>query len=340
MAAVKYEAVLIDPIASIPPWASAIILFGLIPSMHLTLLHSTSIPSFAVTILSTSLFFFIPNLLECDEQSVDFMWKGLGCVYFLLRSLEIGSFPRSVTSKWTAAQYFEFLFTSDNEPLRRYRKEEALKEVQACQELGLPLPKPKENGPYVTEPSGYGIWFFVKLLGEMLCCEVLYCFAKGYLAKYPYREYGPFLALWDLEGVVVHAVFAVLLMTELNMTYTFSTLPVTIMLNAPFVHMFNNPFLSTSLADFWSHRWNYPIKETMYRLGFVPTITLLSWFDPPSNSGHKVAKPKQPVAHYAIASVVALLHRLCFMNTLWRSSLLVRNWTKRNLLHFAWTAVY
>ena len=34
----------------------------------------------------------------------------------------------------------------------------------------------------------------------------------------------------------------------------------------------DSPWLSTSLRDFWSHRWNLPMKLNLYRVGYLPTV--------------------------------------------------------------------
>ncbi|KAI9342256.1 hypothetical protein BDR26DRAFT_859428 [Obelidium mucronatum] len=96
--------------------------------------------------------------------------------------------------------------------------------------------------------------------------------------------------------------------TQMSTTYTLSTLPVVILLDAPFIHMFKEPYFSTSLSDFWSHRWNYPIKETMHRLGFLPTLQALSAFDSRKNG----ITQKPPMYHLAIASFAAFVASAIF----------------------------
>lgn len=40
----------------------------------------------------------------------------------------------------------------------------------------------------------------------------------------------------------------------------------------------NSPWLSSSFRDFWSYRWNLPMKANMHRLGFVPFVKVSRWF--------------------------------------------------------------
>ncbi|ORY45557.1 hypothetical protein BCR33DRAFT_716232 [Rhizoclosmatium globosum] len=55
-------------------------------------------------------------------------------------------------------------------------------------------------------------------------------------------------------------------------------------LGAPYTPIFDQPYLATSLRDFWSHRWNYPIKLTFHRLVFTPLLSLFESYNKATSS--------------------------------------------------------
>ena len=57
-----------------------------------------------------------------------------------------------------------------------------------------------------------------------------------------------------------------------------------------------SPFLSPSIRDFWSNRWNQVIKEMLHRLAFKPTLSLIDQLSPKQKKN-----VKRPEWHYMLA---------------------------------------
>ncbi|ORY45526.1 hypothetical protein BCR33DRAFT_849794, partial [Rhizoclosmatium globosum] len=230
-----------------------------------------------------------PLMFPCGDIFWDQSLRGLAMFFFMLRFIEIGTFPRGLTANWSPRDYYEFIGTSDNDSLR-------LLAVKAEKT------NPQRTSSYQARTFKYKdrnilfyIWQSSRLIGSLL----ILTWSQAYLETYPYnrdKRFWTFLMPWDREGVLEVFAFAIQLFTVIDLLYTPGTLIMVHFLQAPFTPVCDSPYFSTSLRDFWSNRWNRYIKTTIHRISFAPTVQYLRLVDP---------RPEAQETHYAIATLVA-----------------------------------
>ncbi|KAJ3028786.1 UNVERIFIED_CONTAM: hypothetical protein HDU68_000909 [Siphonaria sp. JEL0065] len=222
--------------------------------------------------------------------------------------IEIGTFARTFTSKWSMLDYYEFIGVSDNEPIRRLLAKENTDK----------LSKHNPWTPKIAQYKDRGLRYYGYQAVRLGITFVALVWAHAYLEKYPYNRDTrklKFLMPWDVEGVLENLAFGVQLFCTMDILYTLGTLMIVNSVGAPYTPIMDRPYFSTSLRDFWSnrfgnqistsntsypknphHRWNQPIKITIHRISFAPTLKLLKKLDP-RKEAHQT--------HFAIATLVA-----------------------------------
>ncbi|XP_078175075.1 putative long-chain-alcohol O-fatty-acyltransferase 5 [Carex rostrata] len=98
-----------------------------------------------------------------------------------------------------------------------------------------------------------------------LLCKTLILICNAYLYRYH--------PLYDIYTLLSLYTCHLYLGLELVMTVTGIT--VSIILNMPVEPQFNDPFLSTSLRDFWSRRWNIMLSQTLRQAIYEPVTSRL-----------------------------------------------------------------
>ncbi|KAI9342263.1 hypothetical protein BDR26DRAFT_859454 [Obelidium mucronatum] len=299
-----------------PVWIYLPAVYGLIPLIHFLLLKTT-LSNESTTAAAVSLMFLFPLMFPCEDALIHQAGAFASMILFVLRALEVGTFDRECNRSWTMIDYAEFLASSDNTPLRSLRDVHSLKLELLRKELNLaPETKPKWK-PHIAMPKDRGLLFYLQFWTRLGVTFLCYAFALAYFEKYEYEPRYGFLSPFDVKGVKDHLMVAVLVYGVLELSNSCTTIVVSILLQTPYVTIFNHPYLATSLREFWSHRWNYMIKETLHHLSFKPTLTLLYKLNPPrkssasssntSSSSASVFMRKSPSHHLAIASMAAFL---------------------------------
>ncbi|KAI8616893.1 hypothetical protein BC830DRAFT_1167443 [Chytriomyces sp. MP71] len=186
------------------------------------------------------------HLYDNREVAVSCVKGGL--LFASLRTAELVAIGNSA-KKWTRSEAVEFVATGSNAALRRRLK-------------------PEDKG--ITVTSKFLLSTAANALG--LCGAA--AIAKALLLKYP--------GLWafhkpiTLLEVRTHTAYCLLLYAEIEIFYSALMLPITYLFNVPYTPIFDAPYLSTSIRDWWSNRWNLPVGVSFRRIAFEPTIRILS----------------------------------------------------------------
>ncbi|ORY45527.1 hypothetical protein BCR33DRAFT_169687 [Rhizoclosmatium globosum] len=163
--------------------------------------------------------------------------------------------------------YYEFIAISDNEPVRRW----TAKRAKPASKTNLWRPK---LVTYEERTLLYYIW----QVGRLGVVFFFLALSSAYLEKYPFQSQTrklQFLMPWDITGILEAVALGTKCMSILDLAYTIGTLPIVHLVKAPYIPVLDSPYLSTSLRDFWSNRWNQPIKITIHRIAFAPTLKYL-----------------------------------------------------------------
>ncbi|KAJ3231011.1 hypothetical protein HDU81_004092 [Chytriomyces hyalinus] len=253
-------------IALIPIWASFALVSVIIPQIHFLMLRS-NLSNYTVLTIALAMLIFLPLLFHCEDEIFGYVMQGVSCIFFALRVCEMHTFDRTFNRKWSLAEYLEFLGTSDNGP---------------CRILASAQEKKKRNSVSVVKVyrvHDRNLSFFGRTAVRLGITWTAFAFANAYLEKYPYhwnfRTNGWFglLMPWDVEGVIMHVMFATQLYGLMDICYSLGTLLIVSIVSAPYTPMMDAPFFATSPRDFWSCRWNLAIKTTIHRLAFSPAMS-------------------------------------------------------------------
>ncbi|KAI8842241.1 hypothetical protein BJ741DRAFT_592573, partial [Chytriomyces cf. hyalinus JEL632] len=252
-------------IALIPIWASFVLVSAIIPQIHFMMLRST-LSNYTVLTIALAMLIFLPLLFHCEDEMFGYVMQGVSCIFFALRVCEMHTFDRNFNQKWSLAEYLEFLGTSDNGP---------------CRILASAQKKKTGNSPSIIKVyhvHDRNLSFFGWTAVRLGITWTAFAFANAYLEKYPYHWnyrtdgwYG-FLMPWDVEGVIMHVMFATQLYGLMDICYSLGTLLLVTIVSAPYTPMMDAPYFAISPRDFWSYRWNLAIKTTIHRLAFSPAL--------------------------------------------------------------------
>ncbi|KAI9342266.1 hypothetical protein BDR26DRAFT_282137 [Obelidium mucronatum] len=272
------------------------------------MLRNKNLSNYSMTATAVALMLGYPAIFPCSDPAVNVYIRVTSLLFLVLKVLEIGTFNRHFNSKWALRDYVEYMWSSSNIPIRLLElKQSDLQRTSRCHVIGA---------------GHQTLAFYMKLVVRLFLSWIAYSIAISYFQKYPYTPAsGWFLNLSNPKEIVDHAMFGVL-------TYCFTgiifngLLPVFVILNAPFVPIFNEPFLATSLRDFWSNRWNSLIKTSIHRVAFIPTLKLLKSLSSNRDQEkptHSEKQHKQPDIHYMIAVMAsftfsALYHEYLIFN--------------------------
>ncbi|KAI9350307.1 hypothetical protein BDR26DRAFT_852172 [Obelidium mucronatum] len=231
------------------------------PSAHYLLLTRTSLENAAIAAVSCSLFVGFTLIFQCAHEAASTFVRVFSTVFFTLKVLECSAGPRSGTKNWTPINYIEFLFTSDNDVLRRLRNCEA--DSAESKLRGIVFPKDRTCGFYLS--------FAIKLTATYL----VYALTRAYFSVYPLEAVRGLIFPWDLKHIVNNLFHAIQLYAILELRYL-PMLGLVILLQAPYAPIFNAPYLACSLRDFWSNRWDLVIQKMLHSIAFKPTLAYLA----------------------------------------------------------------
>jgi hypothetical protein len=182
-------------------------------------------------------------------------------LFNMLRITDIGLLAEY--RQWTVKEYWEYYFTFYTDAMRR----QLLK-------AGKPIGSPLLVMPQDRTPKYYGRVAY-RLFVEYVIYTLLRWYALHYPPSAPVEFDGKLVNLWNLSAIMDQLIAGLTLYVLISMSNTIWFLQMAVILNAPYEPSMASPFLSESIHDFWSKRWNSSIKINLHRLGFKPSMSLL-----------------------------------------------------------------
>ncbi|KAJ3283993.1 hypothetical protein HDU79_008607 [Rhizoclosmatium sp. JEL0117] len=235
------------------------------PLLYHRLIRRERNSSRGLVIASTGLFGLVPLLVQTRNKVIDGCVKGLS-FFLLLRAWEAACIDRTVSSKWSLKDFVEFLVTSSNAAIRKREKKRRK--------------RGKKNGwePETVGPGERDFKWYAKTVVSVGLHYGIYAGAKTWIGKYGVMRVDALFLPNPIEhwrAWVDHAVYGGIFYCTLYLAYTLGTLPLCVLLHAPFTEIFDHPVLSTTLREFWSRRWNYPVKCIFHRIAYEPIYSKL-----------------------------------------------------------------
>ena len=185
-------------------------------------------------------------------------------LFSYLRICDISILPTAIVRSWTVYDYSEYFMTY-------YTKEQRKKLGKKCYS--------KYSTPFSKRDASYYGKVAWKLLVQYVALNLL----VWYTNAYPPQDQPFHTIVWpyNLRMMVDNFIFGLICCLLLSISnffilnyidYNLVFQPLTHFFQIPFEPIMNSPFLSTSIRDFWSNRWNTSIKLNLHRVGFVPVV--------------------------------------------------------------------
>ncbi|KAI8927530.1 hypothetical protein BC831DRAFT_452235 [Entophlyctis helioformis] len=273
--------------------------------LQYALIKTRQIPQWAAIVLPILIGCAIPLIFTSDSWLL-VGYAGGQHLINIFRLLDTGFVDRAVSSRWSVVDYYEYFLTFETKASRAIKEAAAAKRkeeydrklaVYKKQEIEfakhsngaptsqpLPLPvKPKATPLDHAIPLEKRDAVYYSAVGmRLLVMWLVYNAMLWYMTYFPLETdlpirsftrfgFGPFL-----EQIVM----ALDVYMLLNILYLVLFHAIVEVFGVPFQPMMDSPFISVGFRDFWSHRWNFIVKESLRRGVFQPTMALLRRMTP------------------------------------------------------------
>ncbi|KAJ3325805.1 hypothetical protein HDU76_013075, partial [Blyttiomyces sp. JEL0837] len=206
--------------------------------------------------------------------------------------LQIGTLPRIDTVQWKPAEYVEFLSTGETKGTREKKRLMAEDEERLRSQIKM-APRQKGFEIALVPVEKRTATYYVKLAVKLGLIYLAYTVSRAWFIRYKYTPYTGLLqwGKWKEAGDVFF--FGVMLYCCLELAYNVIFHGLAEVFQSPFLPLMHRPYISVSIRDFWSRKWNSMVKAVLQNLVFSPILSLLSVFIPRSHiSKHNSSNQK------------------------------------------------
>ncbi|ORY45556.1 hypothetical protein BCR33DRAFT_784325 [Rhizoclosmatium globosum] len=106
---------------------------------------------------------------------------------------------------------------------------------------------------------------YTKIAAKSTTCLLILC-----LILRPLEPKTGFLSPFDTKGIIDHTLFGIMAVTSMEVYSVFLFLAPAIIYQTHYLPLFNAPYFSTSIRDFWANRWNLPVAHIFRTVVFLP----------------------------------------------------------------------
>ena len=194
----------------------------------------------------------------------------------ILRLLDSALLPRNLTRNWSLRQFTIFFWTTRLEKDRKLELEKA-KMMHSSSNLVVAsrlLLQREVVVAWKSTPISYWISFLLQFSAQLLSFVLIPTFFKLYLSDWNPEPF----ALLDLSNVPLVAIYylhAILLYSSVLLSRMAGAHLVALCLgnDCPVRQPLLMPWLSCSLGEFWSGRWNLTVQSCLKRIAFDPVAS-------------------------------------------------------------------
>ncbi|KAI8904384.1 hypothetical protein EDD86DRAFT_249751 [Gorgonomyces haynaldii] len=244
--------------ASVPPLLQFILLKTRIPTAHFT------IPLVLFCVL-------YPMFTLDPQQPMYYLVMGTYIMYYF-RMTDVACLPREMTQWWGIMDYLEFTFAFDTKQTRDHNIAQIKKRIEKNPKDQMAKRQLSRIIAYKDMDYAFHVKLFKTKMMELLVAQVLIKFIK--LTRTEWNP--PVLGLLDYSNFRDfrdYLFLSIALSIGLDFGFTIMGLVASHLFQSPFVPVMDHPFLSSSLRDFWSLRWNSVIQRCLKRVAFDPIMS-------------------------------------------------------------------
>lgn len=213
--------------------------------------------------------------------------------------------PYSITSNWSLIDYLEFTFTFDTKATRSERMAKIRKRTSVTSARQL-----SRMVPYSSLTISYYTRFFVVRLFQLIVANLMVKFVRDNRVGW---NPSPFALITFSDWTLIrdYAFLGISLFIALDVGTKKSNQGASIfshisclVFETDFTPVMDHPYLSRSLREFWSIRWNAVIQQCLKRVAFEPVLSIFKTHG--KSKKHK--KSVLAIAAFTTFVVSALLH--------------------------------
>lgn len=194
----------------------------------------------------------------------------------ILRLLDAALLPRDLTRTWSLRDFTVFFWTTRLEAERRQELERA-KQLHLSHPVASALLLQREVVVgWKSTPITYWISFLLQSSVQLVSFVLIPTFFKLYLPDWNPEPFA-LLDLFNVRLVAIYYLHAILLYSSVLLSRMAGANLVALCLgdDCPVRQPLLMPWLSCSLGEFWSGRWNLTVQSCLKRIAFDPVATSL-----------------------------------------------------------------
>lgn len=201
-----------------------------------------------------------------------------------LRMCDIAMQPVATVASWSLLDFYEYILTFGTKESRS---------VKTNSSIDNSVPVKSRGWSYYRRVS-------VVLLLQYCIYNVSLYYLQYVAEKKP--ETRAFTTM-DYKCILDQVMAALCVYSAYSIAYSIFFHSCAEAFQIPYKPCMDNPFIALGLQEFWSSRWNHPVKESLKNAAFIPIMLLLKKQTPGGDS----PKFRPPSWHMAIASLSAFL---------------------------------
>ncbi|KAI8839964.1 hypothetical protein BJ741DRAFT_597527 [Chytriomyces cf. hyalinus JEL632] len=116
--------------------------------------------------------------------------------------------------------------------------------------------------------------FYIQFLAQQVVHIFVFNVGLAYYEARPFPALQPrfLIPFQDTELMMECLIFVLVAMSLMQLYYDTAMLATAVLTGCKFYPLHNAPYFATSFRDFWSHRWNLPIKSCLHQFVFAPVL--------------------------------------------------------------------
>lgn len=250
--------------------------------LHFVCLKSTA-RSFLITIPFVIVCLIIPLLRDQTKNAADPVCMAT-YISFILRSLDASSLDAKTIRNLKFIDYLRFLISFQ---LPESAGQEQ-KDAKMMEKLSV---------SHDQQTWGYFAGVLPICFAKFILSLAILKYLKVFRSEW-HRNHMEMCNFNDFMSCVDIYLLGIGLLMTMDVSITMVNHFFSLVLQTPYVPMMNQPYLATSIRDFWANRWNLIVQRGLRKLAFQPVLYLL---------GHRFPLGRVPKLHLAIASLATFL---------------------------------
>ncbi|TPX69532.1 long-chain-alcohol O-fatty-acyltransferase [Chytriomyces confervae] len=159
--------------------------------------------------------------------------------------------------------------------------------------------------------------FYLQFLAQQVMHIFIFNVGLAHYEARPFPALQPrfLIPFQDTELMMECFIFVLVAFSLMQLYYDTAMLTTAVLTGCDFYPLHNAPYFATSLRDFWSHRWNLPIKSCLHHFVFAPVLRSLQCLKK-RDSNQRNHRINAVIATMAVFIFSGIMHEFNVVNAL------------------------